>query len=107
MPMTNTAMKLLRWLHTYAQLMQWVQHPIVCRLSVVRSSFHLYAWLVQASAKCVHRALRPAPFIYTGICDLFELYLVHVFVAFSDVSLGSILQPERSMVMHSTPYADA
>jgi hypothetical protein len=44
------------------------------------------------------RALQPAPFVQAGICDLFELYMVHVFVAFSDTSLASIMAPETAEV---------
>lgn len=36
-------------------------------------------------------SLQPAPFVYQGICELFEMYLVHVFAAFADVSLSTIL----------------
>ena len=44
------------------------------------------------------RALRPAQFVYTGVCELFELYLVHVFAAFSDLSLAAILDPTSPQV---------
>ena len=44
------------------------------------------------------RCLQPAPFVYQGICELFEMYLVHVFAAFADVSLSTILNPVTAEV---------
>jgi hypothetical protein len=44
------------------------------------------------------RSLRPAPFVYRGMCELFEMFLVHVFVAFSDVSLADLLDSEAAEV---------
>lgn len=54
---------------------------------------------------CICRALQPAPFVYAGICDLFELYMVHVFIAFSDTSLASIMAPESAEVWASVEHA--
>lgn len=50
----------------------------------------------QSSFWC--RSLRPAPFVYQGICELFEMYLVHVFAAFSDDSLADMLESEGAEV---------
>ena len=44
------------------------------------------------------RSLRPAPFVYRGMCELFDMYLVHVYVAFSDVSLADMLDSEAAEV---------
>ena len=44
------------------------------------------------------RCLQPAQFVYQGICELFEMYLVHVFAAFADVSLSMILNPAAAEV---------
>ena len=49
----------------------------------------------------VCRCLQPAPFVYKGICELFEMYLVHVFAAFADVSLSTILNPVAAEVGHN------
>ena len=46
----------------------------------------------------MHRCLQPAPFVYQGICELFEMYLVHVFASFADVSLAGIAESATSEV---------
>ncbi|BDA42201.1 probable Syndetin [Coccomyxa sp. Obi] len=61
MPVTNSALKLAKWMQVYGELL---------------------------------RSLRPAPFVYRGLCELFEMYLVHVFVAFSDLSLADMLEAD-------------
>ncbi|EIE20688.1 hypothetical protein COCSUDRAFT_57256 [Coccomyxa subellipsoidea C-169] len=63
MPMTNSALKLAKWMQVYGELL---------------------------------RSLRPAPFVYRGMCELFDMYLVHVYVAFSDVSLADMLDSEAA-----------
>lgn len=36
------------------------------------------------------RLLRPATFVWTGVCELFELQLLSTFVAFGGVSLADL-----------------
>lgn len=35
--------------------------------------------------------LQPAPYVYDGLCELFELFLVHVFASFSGVRLTELI----------------
>jgi hypothetical protein len=39
--------------------------------------------------------------VYQGICELFEIYLVHVFIAFSDVSLAELLDSDSPDLVSS------
>ena len=43
------------------------------------------------------RLLQPAPFVYEGLCQLFELFLLHVFADFAGVRLADLIS-DRALV---------
>ncbi|KAK9901648.1 hypothetical protein WJX75_006561 [Coccomyxa subellipsoidea] len=63
-------------------------------MPLTNSALKLVKWM-QVYGELL-RSLRPAPFVYRGMCELFEMFLVHVFVAFSDVSLADLLDSEAA-----------
>ncbi|KAL4422269.1 hypothetical protein ABPG75_008466 [Micractinium tetrahymenae] len=57
--------------------------------AVTNASWRMYKWMRDYAA--LMRPLRAAaPAIFAGLCELFELYLLHVFVAFGDTSLAEL-----------------
>eukprot|EP00891_Asterochloris_glomerata_P005698 jgi/Astpho2/5698/fgenesh1_pg.00079_%23_105_t len=55
---TNSSIKLLKWLRDYGELL---------------------------------RMLQPAAYVYRGICEMFEMYLLETFNTFSDVSIADLV----------------
>lgn len=46
----------------------------------------------------VCRILRPAPFVYQGMCQLFEMFFLTVFNTFSEVSVADLMKEQIPMV---------
>ncbi len=46
--------------------------------------------------------LQPAPYVYDGLCELFELFLVHVFASFSGVRLTELVS-DRALARVTLP----
>lgn len=46
------------------------------------------------------RILRPAPFAYRGMCQLFEMFLLMTFNTFSEVSIADLLEEQLPQVTH-------
>ena len=47
------------------------------------------------------RILRPAPFAYHGMCELFEMFLLVTFNTFSEVSIADLLDEQLPQVFSS------
>ena len=64
--------------------------PSGCGEAVTNSSWRMARWM--GSYCSLMRTLpAAAPSIFAGLAELYELYLLHVFIAFSDVSIGELL----------------
>lgn len=62
-----------------------------CSLSLLATSLRDVTVPYSTSPPCCTRPLRAAaPGIFAGLCELFELYLLHVFITFSDVSIAEL-----------------
>lgn len=51
----------------------------------------------------MRRILRPAPFAYRGMCELFEMFLLMTFNTFSEVSLTDLLNEQLPQVCRALP----
>ena len=51
-----------------------------------------------AQITTVCRILRPAPFAYRGMCELFEMFLLMTFNTFSEVSIACLLDEQLPQV---------
>lgn len=77
--------------------MPWSFTRLVCLGALLFDCFqglyHVYA--------SFHRALRPAPFIFAGLCELVNLYLVAATAPFIDVPLASLVAEAAPQVILS------
>ncbi|KAL3152495.1 hypothetical protein ABBQ32_001530 [Trebouxia sp. C0010 RCD-2024] len=73
---------------------QTVQHDVdgSSSANVTNSSHKLMRWLRDYGE--LMRILRPAPFAYRGMCELFEMFLLMTFNTFSEVSLTDLLNEQ-------------
>ena len=51
------------------------------------------------TADCLaYRMLQPAAYVYRGICEMFEMYLLETFNTFSDVSIADLVHEAAPQV---------
>ncbi|KAL0023872.1 hypothetical protein WJX79_002364 [Trebouxia sp. C0005] len=60
--------------------------------NLTNSSHKLMRWLRDYGE--LMRILRPAPFAYRGMCDLFEMFMLITFNTFSEVSIADLLDEQ-------------
>ena len=68
---------------------------------MTNASWKLTNWLCEYAQ--LMRALRTeAGCVFGGLCQLFELYLLHIFHTFSDTSLAELSSPNRQQQVQFT-----
>ena len=101
--LSKHAAKALRYVAQHALRL----HAALCFVTVSKtiSIGNTVACLIGEAVPVPCRILRPAPFVYQGMCQLFEMFFVTVFNTFSEVRVADLLKEQALTVCSPQPQA--
>ena len=107
--MTNSSWRMLRLACEYAVLfMVYAGQMAAADVPTMTNSSWRMLRLTCEYADLMRGLRAEAGKVFSGLCEMFEMYLLHVFHNFSDVSLAELVNPHQQQqqvgVVHSQPW---